>query len=132
MSKIKVLVVDDEAGITRMLKRNLEATTRFEVRTENVSKQALAAAREFGPDLVVLDVMMPDMDGGEVAAALKDDAKLAKVPVIFLSAIVKPSEVQAKGGKIGGRVFLAKPVQLKDLVACIDRLLGTPDAQPRP
>lgn len=105
MIKKKILVVDDEGGMTRMLKRNLEATNRFEVRTENSGGAAVKAAREFLPDLILLDVMMPDMDGGTVAAKIKEDKTLAHTPVIFLSAIVKKEETQATGGNIGGLTF---------------------------
>ncbi|HVU27437.1 MAG TPA: response regulator [Verrucomicrobiae bacterium] len=120
----KILIVDDEAGITRMLKRNLEATGRFTVRTENTSSAAITAAREFLPDFILLDVMMPGMDGGEVAAKIKEDKTLSHVPVVFLSAIVKKEETEATGGKIGGSTFLAKPVKLEDLIACIETHIG--------
>ncbi len=59
MTTKKILVIDDEGGITRMLKRSLEATNRYLVRAENSSAVAVAAAREFLPDLILLDVMMP-------------------------------------------------------------------------
>ena len=62
--KKRILLVDDEPSITRLLKLNLEQTGDYEVATENVSKAALATAEEFRPDLILLDVMMPDLDGG--------------------------------------------------------------------
>jgi len=86
MNRKKILVVDDEVSLTRMLKRNLEATGRYEVCEENFGARALEAARAFGPDLIVLDVMMPDADGGEVASRLGEDPRLRDVPVIFLTA----------------------------------------------
>jgi CheY-like chemotaxis protein len=124
MSKKKILVVDDEVGITRALKRNLEATNQYEVRMENSSKAAVAAARDFLPELIIMDVMMPEMDGGEVAALLKEDKRLGLIPIVFLSAIVKKDETQPAGGHIGGQTFLAKPVKLDDLIACIEQYLG--------
>ena len=124
MTKKKILVVDDEGGMTRMLKRNLEATNRYIVRAENSSTNTLPAAREFLPDLILLDVMMPGLDGGEVAAKLKEDKKLNHIPVVFLSAIVKKEETQPTGSNIGGLTFLAKPVKLDDLIACIENHLG--------
>jgi CheY-like chemotaxis protein len=124
MSKKKILVVDDEVGITRALKRNLEATNQYEVRMENSSKAAVAAARDFLPDLIIMDVMMPEMDGGEVAALLKDDQRLGLIPIVFLSAIVKKDETKPAGANIGGQIFLAKPVKLDDLIACIEHYLG--------
>ena len=124
MTKKKILVVDDEGGMTRMLKRNLEATNRYDVRAENSSSAAVAAAREFVPDLILLDVMMPGMDGGDVAAQIKEDSKLNHIPIVFLSAIVKKEETQATGADIGGLTFLAKPVKLDDLIACIESKIG--------
>ena len=124
MTKKKILVVDDEQSMTRMLKRNLEATGRYDVRTENSGAAGVTAAREFQPDLILLDVMMPGIDGGEVAAKIKEDKRLVNIPVVFLSAIVKKEETQPTGGNIGGLTFLAKPVKLDDLVTCIENHLG--------
>ena len=118
--KKKILVVDDESRITRMIKRNLEVTGNYEVETENDRIAAIATARRFDPDLVVLDVMMPDMDGGEVLAVIRDDPKLHHLPVIFLTAIVTQEETGHQGKEIGGRFFLAKPVKTEDLVAAIE------------
>jgi CheY-like chemotaxis protein len=124
MTKKKILVVDDEAGITNMLKRNLESTGRYEARTENSSTAALATAREFLPDLIVMDVMMPGIDGGEVATRIRADSKLSSTPIVFLSALVKKEETQPTGSQIGGETFLAKPVTLDDLIACVEQRLG--------
>ena len=67
-AKKRILIVDDEGSITRLLKLNLEQTGDYEVATENVSKAALAAAEAFRPDLMLLDVMMPGLDGGALAS----------------------------------------------------------------
>ncbi len=80
--------------------------------------------REFLPDLILLDVMMPGMDGGDVAAKIKEDKRLSHIPIVFLSAIVKKEETQPTGSNIGGLTFLAKPVKLDDLIACIEKQLG--------
>jgi CheY-like chemotaxis protein len=124
MAKKKILVVDDESAFTRMLKRNLEATGRFEVREENTGTGALAVARQFLPDLVLLDVMMPEIAGGDVAAQFGQDALLKSVPIIFLTAIVGTEEVSPTGSFIGGHTFLAKPVKLDNLLTCIGKFLG--------
>ncbi len=124
MSKKKILVVDDEASLTRMLRKNLEATGKYEVREENFGALAYASAQQFQPDLVLLDVMMPDMDGGAVGAQIKADANLKDVPIVFLTAIVQKGEAAATGSDIGGSTFLAKPVQLEGLIACIEDKLG--------
>ena len=123
-AKKRILVVDDEPGMTRMLRRNLESTGRYEVRTENSGEAALPAARDFHPDFILLDVMMPGVDGGEVAARLKEDKVLQNVPVVFLTAIVKQEETAPTGSNIGGCEYLAKPVKTEDLVACIEKHLA--------
>jgi CheY-like chemotaxis protein len=116
----RILLVDDEVALTKMLKRNLEGTQRFAVQEVNDGLQAVAAAREYRPDLIILDVMMPGIDGGEVAAQLAADDTTRAIPIVFLTAIVSREDVPAAGGTIGGRIFLAKPVRFADLLACID------------
>ena len=121
--KKRILVVDDEPSITRLLKLNLEQTNDYEVRTENDATAALAAAEEFKPDLILLDVMMPEMDGGELAASFQDDSQFKSVPIVFLTAAATKGEVYARGGKVGGLPFLAKPVELAEVIASIKQNL---------
>ncbi len=122
--KKRILVVDDEPALTRMVKLVLEKTGKYEVRTENEGAKAIPAAREFEPDLIFLDVMMPDMGGDEVSSLLKEDEKLSKIPFIFMTAIVTRDEVEATGSNIGGNEFIAKPVKPDELLATIESRLG--------
>ncbi|MEP4487126.1 MAG: response regulator [Halioglobus sp.] len=122
--KKRILVVDDEVTLTRMVKLNLERTGDYEVRTENEGAMAVPAAREFKPDLILLDVMMPGMTGDEVAAQLKEDPLLADTKFIFVTAIVTKSETAQAGSNIGGNVFLAKPVKTEELVDTIEKVLA--------
>jgi len=122
--KKKILVVDDEVEITRMVQLNLERTGKYEVRTENKGSLAVEAARQFKPDLIFLDVMMPDTTGDEVAAGIQDDAELKDTKFVFLTAIVTKDEEAETGGEIGGHTFLAKPVKAAELLATIERFLG--------
>ena len=122
--KKRILVVDDEASITRLLKLNLEQTNLYEVRPENDALAAVAAAEEFKPHLILLDVMMPGLDGGELAARFQAHPKLKSVPIVFLTAAATKGEVYARGGKVGGLPFLAKPVELSEVVACLKQQLG--------
>ena len=124
MNPKRILVVDDETSITNLLKLNLQKTGRYTVRTENQGVRALAAAREFEPDLILLDVMMPDVDGGDVAAQIRADAALKNVPIVFLTAVVKKEEVQAHAGVIGGFPYIAKPLDVKGVIAVIEQNLG--------
>ena len=122
--KRRILVVDDEASITRLLKLNLEQTKQYVVRTENDATMALAAAEEFQPDLILLDVMMPDLDGGQLASRFQEHPILKSVPIVILTAAATKKEVYARGGRVGGLPFLAKPVDLAEVVACIEQQLG--------
>ncbi len=120
----KILVVDDEPGLTHMVRRGLEAKGNYLVMEENSGSRALMAARNFKPDLVLLDVMMPDVDGGSVASAFAEADDLRQVPIVFLTAIVTKAETQPTGSVIGKHTFLAKPVNLDDLITCIEDHLG--------
>jgi CheY-like chemotaxis protein len=124
MSKKKILLVDDEPALTRMLRLNLEQTGRYEVREEHRGADALRAAREFRPDLIFLDVMMPDMGGDEIAEQLKQDPELSKIKYAFLTAIVTKRETGAGAAQISGEIFIAKPVKRDELLAAVQELLG--------
>jgi CheY-like chemotaxis protein len=122
--KKRILVVDDEPGITRMLKLNLEQTGEFVVQVENAAPHALTAALTFQPDLILLDVLMPGVDGGQLAAHFQASPRLEKVPIIFLTAAATKQEVNSHGGQIGGLEFLAKPVDMPEVVASIRKHLA--------
>jgi two-component system, OmpR family, response regulator len=124
MSLKRLLLVDDEEPFTRLVKLNLEETGRYTVRIENDGAKALATAREFAPDLILLDVIMPDADGGEIAARIKADSALKTVPIIFLTAAVSQKELDGPSGMIGGRMFIAKPVNKRSLIELIDQQLS--------
>src|SRR6202163_3259249 len=117
MNKKRILLIDDEASNTRPMKVNLGRTGRYEVQTENNALHALETARQFKPDLIFLDVMMPELDGGQVAGQIEADPELKNVPIIFLTAIVTRNETGAKGVVKAGRKFIAKPLNLEALVA---------------
>lgn len=123
MEPKRILVVDDEGGFTRLLKLTLEATKKYVVKEENDGTQALNTARHFMPDLVLLDVVMPKMDGGDVARQISGDQTLKKTKIIFLTAIVSQKEEGSVAG-IGGFPFMAKPVSLDALMKMIDGALA--------
>ena len=122
--KKRILAVDDRASNTRLVKLYLERTNDYVVREENDPKAALSAAEEFQPHLILLDVIMPGLDGGDLAACFRASPKLKAVPIVFLTAAVTKGEVEAGGGRIGGQSFLAKPVVLTEMLACIKHHLG--------
>jgi len=120
MRKKRILVVDDEVTATRQIKLGLEATGLYEVREENRGAHALSSVREFQPDLVVLDVCMPDQDGGQIAAELRAQPGWVEIPVIFLTSLVSESEAGAARPANRNWTFAAKPVQLIRLMAQIE------------
>lgn len=121
--KKRILVVDDQPGFTRMIKRILEQTGLYEVRTENLARKAIDAAREFRPDLILLDVMMPGMLGSEVAAQLQQDSELSSIKFAFITAVVSKADVQDAGAQIGGHEFIAKPIGAEDLCRFVEKKL---------
>ena len=124
--KKRILVVDDEITMTRLLKLNLEQTNDYVVRVENAATDALAAADQFQPDLILLDVMMPGMDGGDLASRFAASAKLSGVPIVFFTAAAKKEEILSRGGRIGGLPFLAKPADLPEVIGCLEEHLAKP------
>lgn len=126
MVKRRILVVDDEERFARFVKLALEQTGAYEVCTETVAKRALATALAFKPDFIFMDVAMPGLDGGDLAAKFREDADLKMVPVVFLTGTASKDEVVDGGGIIGGREFLAKPISIGELTAAVERHLGPP------
>ena len=122
MAKRKILIVDDEVSITKLLKLALERSGRYEVRCENEGLKALPAAQAFAPDLILLDVNLPDTSGGEVSAAFQEDTALKNIPVIFLTGMVSQEEVLS-GVTVGGHPALAKPIDLGKLAEYLDQYL---------
>ena len=121
--KKRILVVDDEPAMTRMIKLNLEQTGRYEVRTENLGRKAIEAAREFRPDLILLDVIMPGMLGSEIAAQLQADPELRAIKFVFLTAMVSKEEELRSAGQIGGHTFVAKPISADELCRVVEHHL---------
>ena len=120
MSKKRILLVDDESGFTRLLRLTLP---QYEICEENNALNAVQTARNFKPDLIFLDVIMPDSDGGTIASQIQEDPLLKGIPIVFLTAIVSQQEAESKQG-IGGYQFLAKPVSRDNIIDCVNKHLG--------
>ncbi len=119
--KKRILIVDDEAAFARLLKMNLEKTEQYEVRTENWPEDALQAAREFKPHLVLLDIVMPRMPGGNVAAAFQADPEMKDTPIAFLTGALRASQIEENEGTIGGLPCLAKVTKLDEIIQFIEK-----------
>jgi CheY-like chemotaxis protein len=124
MPKKRLLLVDDEEAFGRLLKLNLEETGNYEVAVETDGTKAIATARAFQPDLILLDVVMPDTDGGTIGAAVLADKQLHSVPIIYLTAAISRQELGGPSGIVGGRLFVAKPVDKRVLVQLVEDQLA--------
>lgn len=123
--KISTLLIDDEPDLTDALKAKLEATGRFHVHVENSSVMGLETAARLVPQIIILDVCMPILDGGDVLARLEVDARLKDTKIIMLSSLISHEETNEEGFiRFNGTVLMAKPVCVKKLVACVEKRLS--------
>lgn len=120
--KPRILIVDDEPDLVSVLRFGLEVEG-FEVLEANDGEQGLAMAREQSPDLMVLDLMLPRMDGYKVCRALKFDERYRRMPIFILSA--RSGETDRRLAlDLGADEFVTKPYDMKQLVARIRERLG--------
>ena len=123
MDKKRILIIDDEPGFTQLVEMNLKQSGRYEVRAENSGALGLAAVKQFKPDLILLDILMPGMYGDEVASRLKHDEDTKNIPIVFLTAVISKEEVERERGLIGGHPFIAKPVSAEELIKVIEKYI---------
>lgn len=125
MNKNRILVIDDNLNATRIVKLALERTGSYEVREVNDPALGLEAAREFRPDLILLDVCMPDIEGSEVAEKITSDPDFAATPVVFLTSIVTTREAGKTGTiTVGRHEYIAKPARTQTIIACVQKHLA--------
>ena len=117
--KRRILIVDDDADTTHLVKVLLERTGDYLVLEENDAARAYQSVRDFRPDLILLDIVMPEADGGDIAAQIEADPELHSTPIIFLTALVTRAEAKS-GLSIQGHPFLAKPVSIPELINAIE------------
>ncbi len=118
----KVLIIDDEAALAELTMIWVQAAG-YEAVIAHGGVAGLAAAQIHRPDIVLLDIMMPDLDGFEVSRRLKQDPNLARVPVIFLSAKVQET-ARREATAAGAMYFLSKPYEGPDLISAIASALA--------
>jgi len=121
MSK-KILVIDDETELLKAISIRLKASG-YEVITAQDGQEGLEKAKSSNPDLIVLDILMPKMDGYEVCRLLKFDEKYKSIPVIMLTAKAQDID-KTMGKKVGVDDYITKPFETQDLVDKIKKYIG--------
>ena len=120
--KSRILIVDNNAQVADRVRLLLEATGNYIACAVNDPRRALEAARSFKPDLVVVDLIMPQADGLEVAAQLEADWALHAVPIVFMTALITPEEAR-DGRRINGHRVVPKPTHGFDLIKVVEENL---------
>jgi CheY-like chemotaxis protein len=121
MDKKKILIIDDEKDALFILSKEL-ASKGYSVISADNGNDALKLAKSKYPDLIMLDIWMPEMDGLEVFARLGEDPKTKDIPVIFLTCLFSKREEKERGCVVAGRVLIAKPYSIESLATEIERL----------
>jgi two-component system, OmpR family, alkaline phosphatase synthesis response regulator PhoP len=119
MNKKKILIIDDEENFCKLVKKNIEQTGEFEVHIATNGVDGIRLTKEIKPDLVLLDVVMPGMDGTDVASLIMNDKSIEDTPIVFLTAIVREKESSSQASFTRGYSLLAKTVTVGELIACI-------------
>jgi two-component system OmpR family response regulator len=127
MKKPKILLIDDEPGLLRLM--TLMLRERYEVRSVTDATEALAAVVKFKPDLVILDWIMPAMNGGDVAQQIRADPRICDTRILFLSAVILKRE---KPQEVVGFPAVDKPIGLHELVEAIEEQLAGGRRTPLP
>ncbi|MFA5259619.1 MAG: response regulator [Candidatus Omnitrophota bacterium] len=122
MVKKKILIVDDEKDFLVVLEKRLFAAG-YDVLTADSGKDAIRIAKEQHPDLIVLDIVMPEVDGPMVAETLKQDVDTKKIPIIFLTCLLTKKEESRLGHQIDGHFFIAKPFDPEEMLKEIKKRL---------
>ncbi|MEN6464894.1 MAG: response regulator [Syntrophaceae bacterium] len=118
--KKTIVMIDDEEDFCHFVKLNLEKNGRFKVYTATRGSDGISIIGQVKPDLILLDIVMQDMDGGEVAFNLKKSGDTKDIPIIFITAILQPAEEDKLRGK---HHFLSKPITPDRLIKKINTIL---------
>ena len=120
--KKHILIVEDEIELNEMIKMRLEAND-FEITTAFDGQDGLEKARELEPDLIILDLMLPKIDGYKVCGLLKSDSRYNKIPIIIFTALAQTSNKDI-GMDLGADAYITKPFQSEVLLTKIKELMG--------
>ena len=121
MAKKRILLVDDEQGLVEMIKMRLEASD-YEVIAAYDGAEALELARREKPDLIILDLMLPKMDGYKVCGLLKKDSRYASIPIVMFTAKAQEEDLKL-GREVGADAYITKPFKPQALISKIGELL---------
>ena len=121
---MKILVADDEPQILDIVTRILDGAGHRVIRAID-GEEALRRVYETHPDLVLLDISMPRRDGASVAQRMRDDPRTRDIPVVFLTGLIRTTEVGDRTGRTASNLFLAKPFDASELLQIVDRATGT-------
>jgi CheY-like chemotaxis protein len=121
-TKKKILLIDDDDAVIAHLVTKLSKF--YEIVSTTDPAKAAGMARTELPDVILCDIDMPGMSGGDVAAALADDTATERIPLIYLTALVSPEEARDLEGQVGGRRGVSKRAPLAELVRTIDEACG--------
>jgi excisionase family DNA binding protein len=119
----KVLVVDDEAEIVELMVDVLERDGRFDVRTASTGYDAGVLTQEFRPDLIILDYMLPDVNGNVVCKTIRSNSAFEHVKIVIISAVINEDEIQELLN-MGADAFMKKPFGIDELIKKITELLA--------
>jgi CheY-like chemotaxis protein len=122
-AKKRILAVDDESEVLNLLKKRLESAG-DEVLTAANGREAFDVALRERPDLIILDILMPEMDGSETAAALHENPLTKDIPVLFLTCLFTKREERLGGHEVGPNYFLAKPYESQELLDEVARIIS--------
>jgi two-component system, OmpR family, response regulator len=118
-NKPRVLIVDDNPRISHSAGLILQQSGQYIVCEENDAASAVETARSFKPDVILLDLIMPELDGAQVAAQIESDWALHGVPIVFVTGLVTPAEAR-NGQRIDGHRVVSKPVRSSDLLGAVE------------
>ena len=118
----KILIVEDEENILELLSIEFGDRGDYEIFCARNGEEALRIARSNNPDIILLDILIPKLDGYEVCRSVKSDPDLSRTKVIIISGIVQHS-VQQKSRKVGADAYIAKPFDLVEVVGKVEELL---------
>jgi two-component system, chemotaxis family, response regulator WspR len=124
IKKKRILIIDDDVMFADTVKAALEDTGEYQVAIEIRAVNAIQTGRAFKPDLILLDLIMPEMDGSELSPRLRQDPVLRGVPIIIVSALVSNLGTCGDPAERDGHLLIGKPVQLEMLMRCIDERLA--------